>query len=106
MTKTKINSRKANCPYCNVGTGSRHNKTCVYAYKLPEDSKRVGAQKETNTKKASLLHRLKHKIGLWNGYCDAFYIKEHLYMSFTCVECGKRYGTHCIDDLIDKLVSN
>ena len=38
---TKINNRKKNCLICGVRTGSRHSKDCVYAYKLPDNSKRI-----------------------------------------------------------------
>ena len=53
---------------------------------------------------SKLFHRIMHFLGLYNGYCDAFYDGEKLMMSFVCTTCGKRTGIHCVDKLIDKLV--
>lgn len=96
--RPKINSRKKDCPVCWVKSGSRHNKNCQYAYKLPEDSKELKVKRNV-----SLWHRLAHLIGAWNGYCDAFYVKEHLYMAFVCEVCGRKAGAHCIDGLIQRI---
>lgn len=39
--QTKVWSRKGRCPHCNVGTGSHHQPTCEYAFRLPADSQRL-----------------------------------------------------------------
>lgn len=41
ILKRKVNSRKKNCPACNVQTGSLHTKNCKYAYTGFSDMKRL-----------------------------------------------------------------
>ena len=42
-------------------------------------------------------HRLMHGIGWFDGFCDAFWKGDKLYMSFVCGDCGKRTGICRID---------
>lgn len=47
-----------------------------------------------------LIHKIKHWLGWYHGYCESFYRGKNLYMSYVCSECGKRSGVHLIDKLI------
>lgn len=49
-----------------------------------------------------ILHKLAHWTGYYRGYCDAFYKRNKLYMSYVCSTCGKRSGIFPIDKEIDR----
>lgn len=50
----------------------------------------------------NLLHKIAHWTGCYHGYCDAFYKRNKLYMSYVCSTCRKRSMIFPIDKVIDR----
>jgi hypothetical protein len=92
-------NRKANKSVLRLDTVEEKCKFCEHYHGTHAD----WCHKNTHTveEKITWFHKLQHKLGWFNGYCDSFYIGKKLYMSFVCNKCGMRTGIHCIDDLID-----